>query len=123
MRYLFLTSAFLLATLHPAPAALNAAGSSGAFPIPYAKDADGDGVEGSTEKVLGLNPADPTDCQIDADKDGLSFAEEWQAGTNPSKADTDEDGVDDLTEILRGTDPTDPNDPWMLAGIFAGFFI
>ncbi len=115
MRYLFLTSAFLLATLNPAPGALNTAGNHGTLPIPSAKDTDGDGLKDDTEKVLRLNPKDPTDGLIDADKDGLSFAEEWQAGTNPSKADTDEDGVDDLAEILRGTDPTDPNDPPRIA--------
>ena len=67
MRCLFLTSAFLLATLHPASAALNTARSHGALPIPNAKDADDDGLEDGTEKVLGLNPADPTDGLIDAE--------------------------------------------------------
>jgi len=75
------------------------------------QDTDGDGLDDETEIRLGLNPADPMDGLVDLDKDGLTFAEEWKAGTNPNKVDTDGDGIDDLNEILRGTDPTNPNDP------------
>lgn len=79
--------------------------------VPTKTDSDGDGLDDEVEKRLGLNPADPTDGLADADGDGLTFVEEWKAGTNPKKADTDGDGIGDLEEILRGTNPTDPNDP------------
>jgi hypothetical protein len=111
MRYLFLTSACLFATLPSATAALPLGEGLVDLPTPTLKDTDGDGLDDATEKQLGLNPADPADGLADLDKDDLSFAEEWKAGTNPNKADTDGDGIDDLNEILRGTDPTDPNDP------------
>jgi hypothetical protein len=114
MRYLFLTSACLFATLPSANAALPLGEGLVDLPTPTLKDTDGDGLDDATEKQLGLNPADPWDGLADLDKDGLTFAEEWKAGTSPNKADTDGDGIDDLNEILRGTDPTDPNDPTKL---------
>jgi hypothetical protein len=85
--------------------------------VPTKTDSDGDGLDDEIERRLGLNPADPTDGLADADGDGLTFAEEWKAGTNPNKADTDGDGIGDLEEILRGTDPTNPNDPPRLTPI------
>ena len=111
MRSFFLTSAWLFATLHPATASLTPSDGLVYLPAPSVKDSDGDGLDDETEQRLGLNPADPLDGLADLDKDGLTFAEEWKAGTDPNKADTDGDGLDDLTEILRGTDPTNPNDP------------
>ena len=48
---------------------------------------------------------DPTDD--DADNDGLTTAEEEEAGTDPNNADTDGDGVEDGDEIDNGTDPLD----------------
>lgn len=115
MRSLFLTSACLFASLHPAVATPSAGTGSFGQPAPPLQDTDGDGLDDETEIRLGLNPADPADGLTDLDKDGLTFAEEWKAGTNPNKADTDGDGIDDLTEILRGTDPTNPKDPPRLA--------
>ena len=41
----------------------------------------------------------------DADKDGVSNALEYSAGTNPNLADTDNDGVSDLAELQAGSDP------------------
>lgn len=111
MRYLLLTYACLFASLHPAVATPSAGTGSFGQPAPSLQDTDGDGLDDETEMRLGLNPADPMDGLVDLDKDGLTFAEEWKAGTNPNKVDTDGDGIDDLNEILRGTDPTNPNDP------------
>jgi hypothetical protein len=74
-------------------------------------DTDGDGLDDDTERRLGLNHLDPTDGLSDNDKDGLTYVEEWKAGTNQNKADTDGDGIGDLEEILQGTSPTNPNDP------------
>ncbi len=52
----------------------------------------------------------------DADRDGLSHAEEWVLGIDPMKKDTDGDGVLDSNEDVNGNgtvDPgeTDPNKP------------
>ena len=43
----------------------------------------------------------------DADKDGLSNAEEEDYGTDPNVADTDGDGLGDGDEVAIGTDPLD----------------
>jgi len=39
------------------------------------------------------------------DDDGLTLAEEFQYGTDPTKSDTDQDGISDSDEILLGLDP------------------
>ncbi|MBE7504396.1 MAG: Ig-like domain-containing protein [Verrucomicrobiales bacterium] len=44
----------------------------------------------------------------DADQDGLTNAEESQAGTNPFAEDTDGDGWADEVEVHDGSDPRDP---------------
>lgn len=111
MRNLLLLSALLFASL------TWAAGST--FPAevlrypstPTKADTDGDGLDDEVENRLKLNPKDAADGLADVDQDGLTFAEEWKAGTNAQKADTDGDGIGDLEEILRGTDPSNPNDP------------
>jgi len=107
----FLLSAFLLTMLPLADGAIIPNENSVRPSAPTKVDTDGDGLDDETEKSLGLNPLDPADGLADVDHDGLTFAEEWKAGTNPNKADTDGDGIGDLEEILRGTDPTNPNDP------------
>jgi hypothetical protein len=107
----FLLSAFLLTMLPLADGAIIPNENSVSPSRPTKVDTDGDGLDDETEKSLGLNPLDPADGLADADQDGLTFAEEWKAGTNPNKADTDGDGIGDLEEILRGTSPTNPNDP------------
>ena len=43
---------------------------------------------------------------VDGDADGLTDAEELEAGTDPTNADTDGDGLSDFDELQTGTDPT-----------------
>lgn len=42
---------------------------------------------------------------LDEDEDGLTLAEEREAGTDPAKADTDGDGYTDGVEVSAGYDP------------------
>ncbi len=60
-------------------------------------DADGDGLPDAWEqlyfKSLSANPND------DPDGDGLTNAEEFAAGTDPTKPDTDGDGLSDKDEV------------------------
>lgn len=50
------------------------------------------------------DPNDPADDRIDSDHDGLIDAEELNAGTNPTDADSDDDGVQDGTDGLLDSD-------------------
>ena len=95
-------------------------------------DADGDGVDNSTELELGLDPFNPDSdgdglmdgievhgqnpthpLSSDTDGDGLSDGEEDTNAngirdaneTDPSNADSDGDGVSDGVEVKGGTDP------------------
>lgn len=101
-------------------------------------DADGDGLLGSTEAILGTNPTngdtdgdglsdgveftngtnpldvcDPlqTDNACDPDHDGLNNGNESLYGTDPSNSDTDGDFISDLVEVNNGTNPLDECDP------------
>jgi hypothetical protein len=47
-------------------------------------DLDADGIPDLWERFRGLNPADPSDAQFDADGDGASARSEYLAATNPS---------------------------------------
>ena len=70
-------------------------------------DFDFDSVDDKWEKLFDLDPQDPSDSQIDFDKDGLVTWEEYNAKTHPRGADTDKDGYLDGEERAAGSDPTD----------------
>lgn len=75
-------------------------------------DQDGDGIPDSwMMKYFGHASGqenDKTRAQDDYEDDGLSNAQEFEAGTDPTKADSDGDGYNDQTEIQAGSDPLDP---------------
>ncbi|MFA7345615.1 MAG: binary toxin-like calcium binding domain-containing protein, partial [Terrimicrobiaceae bacterium] len=69
-------------------------------------DTDNDGLPDWWEMkwFSALNAADQPD-----DNDGLTTAEEFALGADPTKADTDGDGLTDGQEKLLGTNPTNSN--------------
>jgi hypothetical protein len=53
-----------------------------------------------------LNASDPLICMEDPDRDNLTNLQEFQAGTDPNKADTDGDGLSDGDEVNKyGSNP------------------
>ena len=69
-------------------------------------DYDQDGMPDVWEFRYDLDPIDASDGSQDNDGDGLTNAEEYQAGTNFNSADSDGDGVSDGDEVkLYGTNP------------------
>jgi len=60
-------------------------------------DDDGDGIP-TAEDPAPLDPASPTDPDLDSDRDGLSDADEALLGTDPLDPDSDGDGVPDGVE-------------------------
>lgn len=93
-------------------------------------DYDQDTMPDLWEAQYALNRLNPANAALDADNDGLTDLEEFQAGTNPLLSDTDGDGLNDIVEIndyltdplladtdgdglsdsveLSATDPTNP---------------
>jgi len=86
-------------------------GMTGSLP----NDSDNDGMSDNWELANGLEPTNSNDGALDADNDGLTNLEEFNAGTNPNIKDTDRDGMDDKYELDNGFDPLDGNDcpSWM----------
>ena len=72
--------------------------------ISFTGDQDGDGLPDDYETANGLNPNDPVDALEDIDGDGLSALEEYDAGTDLTKADSDDDGIEDAEELIEGED-------------------
>ena len=58
----------------------------------------------------GSDPLDPSDGGADWDGDGLTNAEEADAGTNMNNADSDSDGLPDGWEVANGLNPTNGGD-------------
>ena len=82
-------------------------------------DSDDDGIADSLESTVDADDDGIPDFQdpdssgaadLDDDEDGLTNAEELNAGTDPEIPDTDGDGLSDGTEVnTHGTDPTNPD--------------
>lgn len=84
-------------------------------------DFDQDGVEDLAELDNDLDPADPDDAALDLDEDGLTNAQEVEAGVDLRDADSDDDGVLDGDEgswdidtdrdgLINALDPDSDND-------------
>ena len=65
-------------------------------------DADNDGITNADE-TSATPPTDP--LNDDTDGDGLDDGAEAAFGSNPTLSDTDSDGLDDADEYTEGTDP------------------
>jgi cysteine-rich repeat protein len=76
--------------------------SNGAMVTGYlgTADADRDGLSNAQEVLRGTNLTNP-----DSDADGRSDGQEVSAGTNPLDADSDDDGLSDGAEATAGTNP------------------
>ena len=81
-------------------------------------DADMAGTDAMEDLVDGLADA----AAIDQDGDGVTDAEEINAGSDPTDADSDDDGLTDGEELALGTDPADcdTDDDGLTDGLEAG---
>ena len=71
-------------------------------------DTDGDSIPDAIEEVY--FPGDLTQLGAgDLDDDGVSDADEYADGTDPTDPDADEDGSNDGQEKAAGTDPANPD--------------
>jgi len=69
-------------------------------------DDDDDGMPDTYELDKNYNPLDPADADLHEDGDSLTAVQEFEKGTDPTKADTDEDGVNDDIDLF----PLDADD-------------
>lgn len=80
-------------------------------PHPDLLDDDGDGMNNGFEDQYGLDKDDPNDANIDGpDGDGLTNLEEFNLGTDPTKADTDGDKRPDGVEDANQNGVIDPGE-------------
>ncbi|MBN2327865.1 MAG: hypothetical protein JXR73_11985 [Candidatus Omnitrophica bacterium] len=77
------------------------------YGIPQPLDSSGNGLP---DAYTVLYPEVMDDPAGDADDDGLTNLEEYEAETNPVNRDTDGDGLFDGWEWKNGLDPLDPSD-------------
>ena len=64
----------------------------------------------SADPPSGSDPLNPNDGGADWDGDGLTNAEEQNAGTDMNNADTDNDGLPDGWEVNYGLNPNSASD-------------
>lgn len=80
-------------------------------PHPDLLDDDEDGMNNGFEDLYGLDKDDPNDANIDGpDGDGLTNLEEFNLGTDPTKADTDGDKRPDGVEDANQNGVVDPGE-------------
>ncbi len=73
--------------------------------LALAIDTDADGAPDEWEAAHGLDPRNFFDGATDGDGDGLTNLAEYQARSDPRRADTDGDGVSDADEVANYSDP------------------
>ncbi|MGN0856831.1 MAG: hypothetical protein ACI4QJ_05475 [Candidatus Spyradenecus sp.] len=105
---------------------------TGAYPLGFSIDRDGDGLPDWWEARYGLDPLDAADAWGDPDGDEVANLEEYLAGTQPNHddrlvevwglstgfdvdtagraPDSDKDGLPDAWEVAHGLNPHDPSD-------------
>ncbi len=67
----------------PIKSAMDAGGHAAVVPGSPCADHDEDGMPDEWEERFGLNPSDPSDGALDADRDGYTNVEEYLNGTSP----------------------------------------
>ena len=73
---------------------------------PYNPDTDGDGLGDGFELQYGFDPLTGGEETLDGDVDGLNSLGEFEAGSDPTDADSDNDGINDGDEVNQyGSDP------------------
>ena len=98
-------------TSPPSGALLGGITFDSALDITDPTDGDGDTI-GDNWEIFYFGDVTVTDGTGDAEPDGLTDLEEWQAGTDPTNPDTDGDGVNDGGETSNANGSvTDPNNP------------